>query len=364
MISTVASLLGISVGSCLLYISIFLYDDEHGKIQNSLEDWWLRLQDYGDASVGRHIAFSQLLADSLGTRLAKWFGERMCSIRAFAVSSAYSMAALGAVIFLLMLYLFLNQYADRSVAPVAYFAFPAAIVYPGAMLAALVWCILFLRLLRNCTENPRYCQLTLVVTLSAPPIWFFSVWCWYLFVEPPPPTFSLAVRMLLTTAAVLTSVLTDWLLLSTTRFCLRACTGFKSVTMMLVSIGLNIALAVLCVVLPAMIFVGQVDILVGLRGLVDTTELAERLRQPIAFFGALCVLNSTILAPTLLFALAALTLLLHRMLWRLISRPLYLVAEMGVAKRRKACFSVAVALLVPSTTGFSVWGKWLGQLLS
>ncbi|QDT16762.1 hypothetical protein CA12_28690 [Alienimonas californiensis] len=363
LVSSALSLLGGIIGIGLLYIAVFLYDDEHGQMQNRLEHWWLKMQDYSEMTVGRHVVFARRVCTTLGEHFDRLFGESVFSIRSVAVSSAYSLAAFGFVFFLLLLYLFAIHFADTAPAPVPYFAFAASVTYPVAMLAAIAWCVFFLELMHRCITQPSYGYLTLVGTFAAAPLWFFTSWCWYAAVEPPAPTAQLVVRALIATAALACAVLSDWLLIGTTRYCLRACADFRSFPTIMLSLAANLAIAMIFFAVPAWVFLGTLNPFSGIASLALTTEFAERLQRPVAFFATLASLNVTVLIPTLAFVSVSVTLILHRIAWRLINRPIYAVAEMSIAKRKKLCASVAITLLVPSVSGFGTWGKWLMEII-
>jgi len=49
------------LGVLLIYLS-FSYETEDGKIQNRLEEWWIRVSDYRNQLLSRHVAFIKMLA--------------------------------------------------------------------------------------------------------------------------------------------------------------------------------------------------------------------------------------------------------------------------------------------------------------
>jgi hypothetical protein len=53
-------------GAMAIYAALFLYEDEQGKIENKLEEWWVRLDDGRNAAVSRHTAFMREVARLAG----------------------------------------------------------------------------------------------------------------------------------------------------------------------------------------------------------------------------------------------------------------------------------------------------------
>ncbi len=48
--------LALAGGLLCLYSSVFLYEDEEGRIQSKLEEWWARLDDARNVAVSRNAA--------------------------------------------------------------------------------------------------------------------------------------------------------------------------------------------------------------------------------------------------------------------------------------------------------------------
>jgi hypothetical protein len=63
-----------------------LYEDEQGRIQNKLEEWWVKLRDQEDSAISRHAAFMRAVARLATHGFDRVFGERIFSFRALWVS--------------------------------------------------------------------------------------------------------------------------------------------------------------------------------------------------------------------------------------------------------------------------------------
>src|SRR5438128_3844359 len=89
-----ASRFGLFVfGVVLVYVAVFLYEDEQGKIQNGLEDLWLRLAERQQTALAQHGAFLHIAARIANSWLDRLFGKQLLSLRSIGVSVCYSLAS-------------------------------------------------------------------------------------------------------------------------------------------------------------------------------------------------------------------------------------------------------------------------------
>lgn len=109
----------ICIAGLLIYIALFMYEDEKGRLQNRLEELWIRIDDRQRAAVARHIAFLKAVLGLLNRGLDTLFGAKIFSLRSIAVTFCYSQASL-----LLLLPHTLGDFdAKVSLRAAAYFAF-------------------------------------------------------------------------------------------------------------------------------------------------------------------------------------------------------------------------------------------------
>lgn len=80
-------------GLLFVYMGLFLREDEEGKIQNSLEELWIKIDDRQRQSVTRNAVFMSEAARIASIALDKIFGTRLLSLRALIVSMNYSIAS-------------------------------------------------------------------------------------------------------------------------------------------------------------------------------------------------------------------------------------------------------------------------------
>jgi len=81
------------LGSLLLYMSLFLTESEEGQIQNRLEELWVRIDDLSKSSLTKEAAFLQQASALLANGLDWLFGNKLLSAKAIATSLSLSGAA-------------------------------------------------------------------------------------------------------------------------------------------------------------------------------------------------------------------------------------------------------------------------------
>jgi hypothetical protein len=286
------------LGLLLLCIALFLYEDEHGKIQSTLDTWWIHLKDAQDTALSRQAAFMRGVAKLTTEVFDKLFGNRLISLRAVGTS-----LSLGTGSYMIIYGLLFREFFHFSP------WFPGlGVLFIGLGLAPLI----FTR------SKVLY-------------IWFGVV--------------LLAVTMLLTASVEIEShgareVSMDVLLLAgsltcdivfvwMTRRMLKWVTHKSSFTPMLGIILLNLCAAALLVEGPWIAF-GRLSS--------DYAEL-----QLLSFTNAFDALVSFV------FVLFAILMLLHVIFWPLLNRLVYALAEAGIAKRRRLNAAIGLALLAAST---------------
>ena len=79
-------------GLFLIYAALFLYETEHGLLQNKLEDLWIRIDDRQRPFLSRHTVLIKGLATLLISAFNRLFGSRLLSLRAILVSASFSLA--------------------------------------------------------------------------------------------------------------------------------------------------------------------------------------------------------------------------------------------------------------------------------
>jgi hypothetical protein len=78
------------LGALLLYIAVFLYENEEREIESKLEAFWVRVDDAAQGAVSRQLAIAQEFAQ-LGSRVMDgFFGSSLISVRIVVLSAFLS----------------------------------------------------------------------------------------------------------------------------------------------------------------------------------------------------------------------------------------------------------------------------------
>jgi hypothetical protein len=300
-------------GALSFYGALFLYEDEQGKIQNKLEEWWVNLTDQRTKSLSRHTVLMRAVAASATRSFNFLFGERIVSFRAFAVSACFSVASLC---------LFIVLTCAVGINPRWNSGFPREVAAVGAVFAVFGTLQAFIR--KSVVLIAAWYVLFAILFGYIALLSFVSL----LLVTGLQDVTSPELEALSLPILIPVSFLCDVVFLLVTRWALRWCSGmdraFKIVMVMLI----DIALAAVLSVLP-------------LRA--GAYTLAE--------------LNSGDTLVCLVFVLLFFLMVAHRLMWPVINRPLYALAtRTGV--RRSLLIAVGMACLVYA----GVPGTWLKKI--
>jgi hypothetical protein len=293
-------------GAVAMYAARFLYEDEQGRIENRLEEWWVRLDDQRNAAVSRHTAFMREVARFEDRGFDKVFGHKLFSVEAFGASSALSalsMLAFGSLlvsltgrpvvgtlllIFTLLLGMITFVGSRRSLGRLF---IPFAVVFVGSAVTGV-------------THGSLYPVVLL--------------------------------------AAIIVSFISDMLFIAMTRWILRRSASLRQFAAIIGLVTLNVFLATLLSVVPYLL-------------VAYSREMFGRMTSALVIIFNL--LDSLIAS---IFILLAVVLLAHRLFWPLVSRPLYALRERGL--RSKAFYTVGSALIGYAAAGERVW-RFLDKLI-
>jgi hypothetical protein len=307
---------------CLLYGGFFLYEDEECKIQNRLEDWWIRLSDRSDEALDRHVLFMQEISRLASTLMDKLFGDELLSVRAFSVQTCYSIASF-------------------FVAVLVGFARHGAFAHLGDdyqsfvnVLAAALLCVIVLVLVLVGSVpafRPRLAWVT--VAFSATILLTFATVTFLHYRYFPDWPLAFFGRVL---NAFPVALLSEFYVLGLGRKLLRETINLKSLRNICLFIAVIASLTVLIVVIPIWLsFLTDLDFLLVV--------------------GELNLLTGVIL---LLLILLTSLMLLHRLFWPALLRPLYLAQKSRLFAHRKVLiFTGSGFLLIAlSPTGAGLKG--------
>jgi hypothetical protein len=339
---TLARIVSIALGLLLILLSAVLYETEEGTIQNKLEEWWVVLCDTESRAVKKHAAFVAgvaALADRLFDRL---FGQNLFSLRSLGVSGCFSLASLGLVC-ARGLYGFLGDL------PVSiYVCVVILLLVMGLAPAALGARWFELRLFRA-LWLVGVVILIFVSFIGMDVVdWFNIPWQTRLTdtgFDIGPPDSVQAVYYLI---FIVVTIGSDSLFIAATRWLLRISSKLDNRMKILGLMMGNVSLAFLLVVVPVSVAWGVKAVLEIIR----SRNIFETVNQHVGFSNSRQSFLATLAASNMLDGVVACTffillfvLLLHRIIWPTVQRPIYALAARGIASRRKFCLFLGVALV-------------------
>lgn len=306
--------LHISFGLVIIYAALFLYEDEERRIQDKLDEWWINLRDMESASRSRALAFTQEVAKLTGRGFDRLLGKSLISLR-FAVSSiCFSLASLFLFGYVILIFR-LSSHPPAS----------------ASARDAFIWFLVFSAL----GSLPAFTGSKVALQL-----WWFAI----LVVMLPTMgsllgflVFAFRTRGLGVTARgvgyvllpFLFSLFCDLIFIAITRLILRQVS--KSDRMYHIVLGVLVNLLILELLIWLPIFLGaEVAKLWPLAGGTVMFSFPLNSIDFIACFASLVL---------------GLLLLLHRLLWPMIQRPLYAVCRFAPLKNKLLMWGIGLTLL-------------------
>ena len=303
-----------ALGVAFLYASLFLHEDEEGRIQNRVEEWWIKLADKQDASRSWTATFMREVAKLTTRGFDRLFGKRLLSLRVAGISFCFSVASF---------------YWSGFVA-VALSRSPHAQLAQGAL-----WWGLF------------FAAMGLVPAFSGDG-WLLAFWWVLLLVEILALGkflfFVSAVRGGAFTERMVgylllifgVSFASDILYVVLTRWVLRRLARIDRLYEILLAILGNLLILVILVLIP---------IQIGLRVLQHSPGAG--IAVMVSF-----ILNFIDFAAGFAALILAFLLLLHHSLWWTVERPLYAIQRFALIKNKKWLRRAGIVLLtLPTHTG-------------
>lgn len=304
-----------ALGAVFICAGLFLYEDEEGKFQNKVEEWWVRLSDTQSVSRSKVAAFMQGVARLTADGFDTLFGRHLFSLRLIPVSIYLSLASL----FLLM-FLFFRRVANPGAAT----RYEAFLIFLSFVALALVPA-----LLKN--------KWLLAIWWAIIPVNLLSMTGFVAFLVKTRGTRATIRGIGLVALLFLVSLLCDLTYIVLTRYILRRVSRIDHPPEIVIMILVNLAALAIPLFVP----------IYGALALVNYAPYAAAMVMFSLMFNAIDFLVG--------FAglLLALLLLLHRLFWPTIQRPLYAIYRFAPIKRKRWLFATGLALLfLPThTTG-------------
>jgi hypothetical protein len=297
-----------TVGMVLVSLGFFLYEDEEGRFQNKVEQWWVKISDVQKASRSKVAVFVQEVARLTGKGFDRLFGQPLFSLRVVPVSIYLSLASC----FLLSWVMLPHVKHDPSV------------TRQGA-LGLLVY-FLALALVPAVFKN----RWILVLWWAIIPAALLSISGFLIFVLRTRGARSLFYAFGVVTLIFVSSLLCDLLYIALTRYILRRISRIDRISEILLMIVLNLMAL-------------TVPVLGPIYGGLALFKHFPRVGATVLFSVILNFID--FLAGFAAFALA-LILLVHRLFWPAIQRPLYAIYRFSPITEKKWLIRVGVTLLI------------------
>lgn len=313
-------------GIVLIYLAIFLYEDEEGRIQYRLEVWDRTVAVRGKAAQSAVAAFMGGVAGLTGRFFDRLFGTGLLSFRFVGVSICYSVAS--------------ASLAAGVMGPISH-AINKHAVTPNSPLVVWFWALLFLGLgsIPALMDRPEKGFLWLwgmfLFLLFAYPITEAADFAWKKYGG------SQALRLFLIVGLLLgLSLLFDLLFVVLIRWMLRqasdATNGWKIMGIIL----LNCVLAVIMLV-AFPLFSLALAVVHGNPILIATMLLGF-------------LLNFIDIAVCFMFFIVLVVILVHRLTWPMVHRPIHALARYKVITNKKLLWGLGCTLIL-APAGAPLW---------
>jgi len=323
------------MGLLLCYGALFLYETEHRLIQSRLEELWVHIDDMQKMTVRRHIAFLRVAAGTASRFLDRLLGEYFVSLRAFTVTACFSLISMIVV----------------SSVGVRFFARHGLLTTVQAQTIPR-----FLSFLINAAEGATVFANTSSGLLLQPhgvaQTGILSASILAIIAQFLSPRLRLLPALVIATFLGISSIATPWLsiivlaaiflgvvcdvlAIAVVRICLRRQAKIRSTASIIAMTLAELAVGTALMLAP----------LTSLNWLDTSSEVGAGLSIG---YAAAFTSNGGSVALSFAFVIAAFTLGLHRLIWPIIARPLYLLADLRLfasRKTRAAVLAIGVALI-------------------
>jgi hypothetical protein len=343
------------VGTGVIYAAVFLYETEEGAIQNRLERLWVDMQAVHDRAVSANVAFVNESARLIGIFFDRIFGPKLFSTRSCLVSYLYSagFALLGMP--LLSAFGLINK-AGLGIWEWMY----------STLLGLGFVVVPTLPVLLGGTPHD------LLPTSSS-----FDSWPWY-FHWNSLKEFSTAIAMSFVFLGVGAGLLmpldtqASMLALSVAFLC-AAVLSFVSDVLFIVFIRWTLRqtskYTTLARIATGLIFICLLGFGLSLVPLFATTGTIHPLVRldlsvlPYAILRLLALFNLVDLTLSSAVVFMFVILLIHKLAWSVMERPIYACARYDVIRNKKLLWAVGSALIV-GPPGFATVGHWFLEQLA
>ena len=308
------------------YIAFFMYEDEEGRWQNVIESLWIAVNDKSKVTGSKTNALFNQIATAVTWVFDRIFGRKLFSVRFITISASYSFAGVFLAAFLVLRLYFIPLPSELSK------NLPTLLMF--AQWTGLTFLVL--------AVLPSLFSSRWLVGLNLLPLAFmiFGV------VLNTVKTHHVAQKHLIFLAMLLFALLSDLLLIVLIRFTVRWLAEQTTVPRIVRAILIQLGVIGCLIVVPWSVSVC----------------LTEAFGSKFAFIGSLAVFNIFTGLWSGLFFLSLLFVLVHRLVWPMLSRLIYPLARHQLIRNRKlmasigtACFLFALHLVDGPVKRFAEW---------
>lgn len=314
------------IGVLLIYAAIFLYENEQRKVQNILEDWWLKIDERQRPLLSRHTNFMRNVAYHAASGFDRMFGHKLFSKQSIAVSASYSFASVFLSSFMVILYVVAFEPDVTSTND-------PRVLRTAIVLLLLAGLNIVLAMLPLFIQSPYKLDLWLATVIVVDFLILLAIHIIFVLGEGPFFVFGLSIGVGL-------GIMSDIIFIAITRWALRWSAGLESFYKIISMILLNCLIALAFVGIPLFLndWLPQwmLDNNVGSQTPKEIVDLSTM------FFAMSNVLTTLI---AFAFLIHALLMLAHKFFWPLIERPVYALQQLGIAKRNKLLGVVGITLI-------------------
>jgi hypothetical protein len=317
------------LGCLLIYAAALLREDEEGVYQNRVEEWWIRIMYKRDAALSVSTAFMKGVAGLTGRVFDGLFGKRLFSVRGIGASVCYSAASLFLCGQLLI------AFKRQQTVPMSLemWAYVAMFFLLGSVPA----------IVDSGRETLWIWGLAVFATLALPIARLFDT-----LILIRGHTFALGFLGLTIFISGI-SFGCDVLFIALTRWMLRNASRTTELPKIVGIILIDCLLGIVLAVVPFMF---------GVLAFISVAKFKWSTSLGIASFYVMfgSALNFVDVIACSVFLILMLLILLHRLIWPVVERPLYAFARYGVIKNKKLLWTLGGALiLAPQGVAVSKW---------
>jgi hypothetical protein len=308
LVDVVVRVLAGIAGVLFVYAAVFLYEDEQGKLQNRLEQWWIEISDREKTATSRYAVFMQEVARVAAGLFDRLLGAKLFSWRALKVSVVFSMGSY-------LLFMTFDTIRDEGLTKGD---LKSLLVQP-LFAAALFWYGSHRLTIR---QPFRFLTHFFAVSILVAMFSGFVI------------NYGNAGLL-----AIGSSLLCDIAFIAITRQTLRWCSQMERLVPVVLVILINCLIAVVFLIGPAALSYAHSQMLINPRP--EELQRADWITAGAVFAG----LNTVDALAASVFVILALIAITHRVLWPVLGRVLYALQGIGIARRRNLMATLGILLL-------------------